>query len=104
MVVVEGDPSGLLHYEAGAPDTRAARVHLLIVAPERRRLGIGGRAALALETRLSGEVERIYIAVPSDLGLAFYFWLRLGYRPLTQSDWPAPPERPPAVWMVRELR
>jgi hypothetical protein len=42
--------------------------------------------------------------VPSDLGLALYFWLRLGYRPLLQRDWPAPVEGKTAAWMQRELR
>jgi GNAT superfamily N-acetyltransferase len=104
LVAVEGELGGVLLFETGAPRPDAANVRALLVAPERRRLGIGGRAALALELRLPKKTKRIYVAVPSELGLALYFWLRLGYRPLTQAKWPAPPEGSPATWMVRELR
>ena len=104
LIAAEGEPVGFLAYEVGAPERDAARVRLLAVAPGRRRLGVGSRAALALERRLAGSSARIYVPVPAKLGLAFYFWLRLGYRPLTQREWPAPPEEPPAAWMVRSLR
>ena len=102
----------LYHDDAGeafvayAPDTPkrgAARVELLAVAPDKRRLGIAGRAALALERRLARSTKRIYVVVPSTIGLALYFWLRLGYRPLTQREWPTPLEGT-STWMVRELR
>jgi GNAT superfamily N-acetyltransferase len=103
LVAVDGEPAGVLQVETGAPTPDAALVRALLVAPERRRLGIGGRAALALERRLARKAKRIFVVAPSELGLALYFWLRLGYRPLTQAEWPARPERSPATWMVREL-
>ena len=90
-------------YALDTPARGAARVELLAVAPDKRRLGIAGRAALALEKRLARSTERIYVAVPASIGLALYFWLRLGYRPLTQREWPEALERT-AAWMVRELR
>jgi GNAT superfamily N-acetyltransferase len=98
-----GFPACLVYFETGTPLPDAARVRLLAVDPARRRLGIGGRAAMALERRLVKKARRIYVAVPSELGLALYFWLRLGYRPLTQGEWPAPPDRAPSVWMVQAL-
>jgi len=97
-------PEALVAYDTDTPDRRAGVVRFLAVRPERRRLGIGGRTALALEERLAPSVERLYVVVPARIGLALYFWLRLGYRPLTQRDWPALPEYPPSVWMVRSLR
>jgi GNAT superfamily N-acetyltransferase len=103
LAAVEGEPIGLLVYEAGSPRPDATRVRLIVVEPDRRRLGTGSRAALALEERLADTAERIYVCVPARLGLAFYFWLRLGYQPLTQAAWPSPPEDPPSAWMVREL-
>ena len=103
LAAVEGEPLGLLSYELGAPQADAAQVHLLAVAPGRRRLGVGSRAALALEERLEGLAARCYVLVPSKLGLAFYFWLRLGYQPLIRDDWPAQPGEPPSAWMVRPL-
>lgn len=98
------DDQCFLAYETGLPQPETANIEFLAVAPDRRRLGIGSRAALALEERLRGSVTGIYVIVPAHLGLAFYFWLRLGYRPLTQAEWPARPEQGPAVWMLRALR
>jgi GNAT superfamily N-acetyltransferase len=92
-------------YETDAPLPGCARVELIAVAPEGRRLGTGGRAALALERRLAKTAQRAYVRVPSRIGIALYFWLRLGYRPLTQRGWPvAPAGGDASVWMVRELR
>ena len=92
-------------YEADAPLPGCARIDFLAVAPERRRLGTGGRAALALERKLAKTAKRVYMLVPSRIGIALYFWLRLGYRPLTQRAWPFAPDGGDAsVWMVRELR
>lgn len=91
-------------YQTATPLPDSARIELLAVAPAQRRLSTGSRAALALERRLSRSSKRVYVLVPSKLGLALYFWLRLGYRPLTQREWPASPESTPSVWMMRELR
>ena len=104
LVVSEDGPRALLEYETESPARGAAQVRFLAVEPERRRLGIGGRAALALERRLGPSVSRLYVLVPERLGLALYFWLRLGYRPLTQRESSAPPEDGAAAWMVRKLR
>ena len=103
LAVLQDEPLGVLAYEVGAPQREAARVRFLAVVPGRRRLGVGSAAALALEERLAGSLARIYVSVPAALGLAFYFWLRLGYQPLTQREWPARPEEPPSVWLVRPL-
>ena len=91
-------------YDAGAPLPGCARIELLAVPPERRRLGMGGRAALALERRLARSMRRLYVRVPSRIGIALYFWLRLGYRPLTQREQPVAPEGGDvSVWMARKL-
>ena len=101
----DGRGQAFLAYETDAPLPGCARIELLAVAPERRRLGTGGRAALALERRLARSMRRAYVLVPSRIGLALYFWLRLGYRPLTRREWPLLPEGVDAsVWMARELR
>jgi ribosomal protein S18 acetylase RimI-like enzyme len=105
QVLLYHDDAGeaFVAYALDAPKRGAARIELLAVAPDNRRLGIAGRAALALERRLTPAAKRIYVAVPSTIGLALYFWLRLGYRPLTQRDWPELLEGA-STWMVRELR
>lgn len=92
-----------LAFEIGVHLPRAAQIELLAVPPGRRRLGIGSRTALAIEKRLRRSADAIYVAVPARLGLALYFWLRLGYRPLLQPDWPARLDDA-SVWMVRKLR
>jgi len=103
LVAHDTGPAGLLVFETATPESDAAVVRFLAVDPARRRLGIGGRAALALERRLGRTTRRLYVAIPSRSGLALYFWLRLGYRPLTQAEWPARPDDSPATWMLREL-
>jgi GNAT superfamily N-acetyltransferase len=92
-----------LAYRAGTPLPRAAKIEFLAVPPGRRRLGIGSRAALAIEKQLRRSVDGIYVAVPARLGLALYFWLRLGYRPLLQPDSPSRLDDA-SVWMMRKLR
>jgi ribosomal protein S18 acetylase RimI-like enzyme len=92
-------------YQTGTPSAGAATIDLVAVAHQQRRLGLGGRAALALERRLAREADRIYVRVPSRIGIALYFWLRLGYRPLLQHDWPAAAiDDDLSAWMMRGLR
>lgn len=104
LVADEGGAVGLVSYEAAGPGRAEARILLLAVDPERRRLGFGGRAALALERRLRPSADQVCALVPARLGLALYFWLRLGYRPLTHAERPPPAQARPSLWMVRSLR
>jgi GNAT superfamily N-acetyltransferase len=104
LVGDEDGASALLEYETEAPERGAVQVRFMAVAPGRRRLGIGGRTALALERRLKRSTAKIYVQLPERFGLALYFWLRLGYRPLTQRDWPVASDGSSATWMVRDLR
>ena len=104
QVLTDESSMVFLAFELASPVPGAARVDFLAVSPDQRRLGIGGRTALALERRLRGKAKRVYVQVPASIGLALYFWLRLGYQPLTRRDWPATPvDGAPAVWMMRKL-
>jgi GNAT superfamily N-acetyltransferase len=103
LIAEQGVLEGFVEYQVGIPQRDAARIRLLAVRSDRRRLGIGSRAVLAVEERLRRTAARCFVLVPAKLGLAFYFWLRLGYRPLNQREWPASPEEREAVWMVRPL-
>jgi hypothetical protein len=92
-----------------APDAGAAIIPLLAIAPNRRFVGLGGEAGLALEAQIRARwgAQRIYAPVPDGRGLAVYFWLRLGYRPLQLSEAPWPlaglsAEPRPGIWMLRD--
>ena len=93
----------------GRPGPGAAVVPLLAIDPSRRFRGLGGEAALALERylRLQHGIETVYAPIPDGRGLAVYFWLRQGYRPLTAAAGPGvliglSAEPRPGIWMVRE--
>ena len=101
-------PIGVAVAVLGAPAADAASVPFIAIEPGRRFRGLGGEAALALERYLRERfgVERVYAPVPDGRGLAVYFWLRLGYRPLLQTEAPWPlvgltAESKPGIWMVR---
>ena len=103
-----GEALGLIVLLSDLPEPGAVSVPLVAVAPQRRFSGLGGEAALAVERiRSRWGVQRCYAPVPDGRGLAVYFWLRLGYRPLTtaQAPWPLAglsdePRR--GMWMVRD--
>jgi GNAT superfamily N-acetyltransferase len=82
--------------------------------PEHRGWGHGSEAVRLLETEAAGSGAALArVDVPSGNGLALYFWLRLGYRPVVASDRLRHSEdRPPSrgyagtdgMRMVRELK
>ncbi len=92
-----------------APVEGAVSIPLVAVEPEQRYRGLGSEAALALEQHLRARLaaERIYAPVPDGRGLAVYFWLRLGYRPLLKemAPWPLASlnaASPPGIWLLRD--
>ena len=105
--LAEGEaPVGLVAVREG-PDAKAATVAFIGIEPGMRYRGLGGEAALAIERRLRGglAVDRVYAPVPETRGLALYFWLRLGYRPLLSSRAPAPPRFATGdggIWLLRD--
>jgi GNAT superfamily N-acetyltransferase len=104
-----GDALGLIVLLSDRPEPGDVSVPLVAVAPQRRFSGLGGEAVLAVEREVRARwgVQRCFAPVPDGRGLAVYFWLRLGYRPLTteQAPWPLAglsdePRR--GMWMLRE--
>jgi ribosomal protein S18 acetylase RimI-like enzyme len=58
-------------------------VRWIELAVEHRRRGLGAEAVRLLEAEAEERwgVRGMRAHVPRDVGLALYFWLRLGYRP-----------------------
>jgi hypothetical protein len=100
---------GLIVLLTDRPEPGNVSMPLVAVVPQRRFSGLGGEAVLAVEREVRSRwgTQRCYAPVPDGRGLAVYFWLRLGYRPLTaaQAPWPlaglsTEPRR--GMWMLRE--
>ena len=104
----EGVAIGVAVVLRNTPAAGGATVPFLAVDPERRFRGLGGEAGLALDAHLrSHGFRKVYAPVPDARGLALYFWLRLGFRPLTTPESPGPlvglssaPVR--GIWMLRD--
>ena len=102
IVERDGADAGLLVYLTAAPKRGSAIIELVATPPALARRGSGmGAAALAeYELRASG-ARMVYAPAPAVHGIAMYFWIRLGYRPLMRAQWPC--ERAGVAWLVREL-
>jgi hypothetical protein len=87
------EPFGLAVVALDKPEPGWATVTLLAIAGLEQRDAAAGGVAL-LETRLRGEARDIRASMPLETGLALYFWLRLGYRPVASGG---------GLWMIREL-
>jgi GNAT superfamily N-acetyltransferase len=105
----DGKPIGAAIALAHAPAAGDACVPFLAIDPPRRFRGLGGEAGLALERHLRRRfgVGRVLAPVPDGRGLAVYFWLRLGFRPMLGREAPGPllglsQEPRPGIWLVRD--
>jgi GNAT superfamily N-acetyltransferase len=91
-----------------SPGPHDATIAFLTIDPSRRFRGLGGEAGIELERHLRRVgYERVYTPVPEARGLAVYFWLRLGFRPLSLAESPKAPlgltqESKPGLWMLRD--
>jgi GNAT superfamily N-acetyltransferase len=81
LVLVGGEPAGYVGYALHAG---LLTILALAIEPARRNLGFGAEAIYALEELNSA--ARALALVPLGNGLAVYFWLRVGYRPVFASD------------------
>ena len=87
------EPAGVMAVALDNPEPGWATVTLLAIAAQEQR-DLAAEAIALLEARLRGEASHIRAAVPLDVGLALYFWLRLGYRPVVSGQ---------RLWMMRDL-
>jgi hypothetical protein len=86
-------PAGLVVVALDDPEHGWATVALLAIAAQEQR-DLAALGVALLEAGLHGQASHVRAAVPLDVGLALYFWLRLGYRPVATND---------RLWMIREL-
>ena len=105
----DGNPVGLAVVHLNTPEPGAVSIPFLAIDPARRFRGLGGEAGLAIERQLRTRLgtTRFYAPIPDGRGLAVYFWLRLGYRPLVMSESPGAlvgltAQSPAGIWMLRD--
>lgn len=62
---------------------------LVAMRDDLRGFGYGSEAVRLIET--ASRAKRFRAVVAKSIGLAFYFWLRQGYRPASPAEafWPA---------------
>lgn len=85
-------------------DARKRCAALLAVATPREhaRSGTGMRAAALIEQELRRRgVRRILAPATEEHGIAVYFWIRLGYRPLALDA--SPCAAPGVAWFARAI-
>ena len=81
-------------------DARAVVIDALTVRRDARDVGYGAEAVERLEEEEHGAM--VYAAVPRANGLALYFWLRVGYRPVQFDEAPDLVRDAERLWMVRD--
>ncbi len=102
IVVRDGEAVGLVVHRVCAPRDGAVIVEMVATRPEHARRGSGMAAVAAIEDALRQQgVRVVYAPAPAAHGIATYFWIRLGYRPLLRAEWPC--ERTGVGWLTREL-
>jgi len=98
----DGERVGIAVARRGAPSRTAATIELIATPPEHARAGSGMTGARLLEDELRAHGARtIFAPAPEVHGIAVYFWIRLGYRPLQRPEWPC--AVPGVAWMRRDL-
>jgi hypothetical protein len=102
-VVVErsGNVVGVVESARNQPKRGWLTFGAIVMAEGERGWGYGSEAVRLVEA--SSGARRFRAAVPKSLGLAFYFWLRQGYRPAAPGEafWPAD-GADDIIWVVRE--
>jgi hypothetical protein len=100
IITRDGSRIGLIAHRM-LSDT-AAIIELVATPAALARRGAGMQAAALLEASLRKRgVRTIYAPAPEVHGIAMYFWIRLGYRPLMRGEWPE--VREGTVWLRREI-
>jgi len=103
IIEAGGEDAGVVACRIHTPERESALIEIVATRPESARRGAGLAAAVALEAELRRiGTRQVYAPAPAPHGIALYFWIRLGYRPLLRPQWPACASEETA-WLVREL-
>ncbi len=98
----DGAPAGVVVYTLHRPSRGSATIDLVATPADQARRGAGMTAARLVEGEMrAAGISRVYAQAPAAHGIAVYFWIRLGYRPLLRPAWPC--ERPGVGWMMRDI-
>jgi hypothetical protein len=96
----DGEPMGVVL--SRQLDRRRAVVEFVATPPALAREGAAMQAMALLEEELTDSgVRSVFAPAPAVHGIAMYFWIRLGYRPLLRGEWPC--ERAGVAWLRRDL-
>lgn len=102
VIVRDGADVGVIVYHPHTPTRAAATIELVATPPHLARCGSGMAAAALVEDELrAARVHTLYAPAPASHGIAVYFWIRLGYRPLLRSEWPC--DQPGVAWLTRRI-
>lgn len=102
IIMRDGDDVGMAVCRTNAPRLGAAVIELVATRREFARRGSGMAAVALIEAELrAAGVREVYAPAPAMHGIAVYFWIRLGFRPLMRAEWPC--DRAGVEWLVRAL-
>jgi GNAT superfamily N-acetyltransferase len=90
---------GFVVWETAPDEPDATIIRGLATRRPWRNVGYGGEAVEQLEASRPG--SRFIAAVPRWNGLALYFWLRVGFRPVRDGEDRQRARDPDHLWMLR---
>lgn len=98
----DGDRAGVIVCRAGDQSRGRAIIEIVATPPDSARRGSGMIAAAAIEDELrTVGAHEVFAPASAAHGIAVYFWIRLGYRPLQRTEWPC--ERAGVAWLMRSI-
>lgn len=92
---------GFIVWEDRGDGEPAIVIRGLAIRRDWRNLGYGGEAVERLEALRAGEC--FVAAIPRWNGLAVYFWLRTGFRPVRDDEDRERARDPGHLWMLRAM-
>ena len=100
----DGGAVGFVEFRRDDPEKGWATVGAIAMADGERGWGYGSEAVRTIERHLeeTAGARSFRAAVSKEIGLAFYFWLRQGYRPAVQEERWSGEGGGDIIWMVRE--